>query len=234
MRALLLAAGKATRLGSLSNTTPKCLHDVGGELLLDRVVRQLYEAGVEEFLINTHHLAEQIVAHIDNRPDRARFTTVFEPELLGTLGTLRANAGYFGSDAGWVLHADNFIGGSLLGLRHGFETRPADSWGTVLTFEAQDPTSCGVVMTDERGVVTGFFEKVPEPPSRQASAATFIFGPAALEVAAALPSADTDISRDLIPHLVGHLNAVDHDRGVIDIGTPQGLSDARAAADQSS
>lgn len=234
MRALLLAAGKATRLGSLSKTTPKCLHRVGDEILLDRIVRQLSESGVDEILINTHHLAQQIIDHIDNRPDRNRFTTVFEPELLGTLGTLRANASYFRSDPGWVLHADNFIQGSLLGLRQGFETRPMDSWGTMLTFKAEDPTSCGVVTTDERGVVMGFFEKVPEPPSTQASAATFIFDPNALEVAAALPCADTDISRDLLPHLVGHLNVVDHGQGVIDIGTPQGLRDARAASEHRS
>jgi len=79
VRALLLAAGKATRLGSLSNERPKCLHDVGGEVLLDRIVRQLSEAGVEEFLINTHHLAEQVIAHIGERPDSDRFTVVLYP-----------------------------------------------------------------------------------------------------------------------------------------------------------
>ena len=136
MKALLLAAGKATRLGSLSNTTPKCLQEVGKEALLDRIVRQLYEPGVEEFLINTHRWAEQIAAHTDNRPDKDRFTIVFEPPVLVTLGTLRANVDYFDADAEWVLHADNFIADSLLRLRRGFEKRPVETWGAILTFEA--------------------------------------------------------------------------------------------------
>ena len=230
MKALLLAAGKATRLGSLSNRTPKCLQEVGGEALLDRIVRQLYEAGVEEFLINTHHLADQIFAHIDSRPDRDQFTLIVEPKLLGTLGTLRANANYFSSNGGWVLHADNFIAGSLRGLREGFDARPIDSWGTVLTFEAHDPSACGVVVTDERAVMIDFFEKVPTPPTRQASAATFVFESRVLDLANGLPTNATDISRDLMPRLVGKLNAISHHEPIIDIGTPSGLRRARRLA----
>ena len=230
MKAVLLAAGKATRLGSLSNTTPKCLQEVGGEALLDRIVRQLYEAGVEKILINTHHLAEQIIAHIDNRPDGDRFTTVFEPDLLGTLGTLRANTHFFDGAPAWILHADNFIAGSLIAFRDRFLSRPADIWGSMLTFEADDPTTCGVVLAGDDAVVTEFFEKVPDPPSRQASAATFIFDARALERIETLPPTATDISRDLVPTLVGHILAVPHPDGVIDIGTPQGLARARDLA----
>jgi mannose-1-phosphate guanylyltransferase len=227
VKALLLAAGKATRLGELSATTPKCLHRVGEEVLLDRVIRQLQEAGVEEFLINTHHLADRIVEHVARRTDHGDFTLVYEPELLGTLGTYRANSDFFGGEPGWVLHADNFIEGSLTDLRDGFSSRPARAWGSMLTFHADDPTSCGVVLTDQESVVTGFFEKVPDPPSEQASAATFILGPHVLEVASQLPRTSSDISNDLLPRLIGHLTAVRHRGNVIDIGTPAGLRRAQ-------
>lgn len=230
MRALLLAAGKATRLGALSATTPKCLHKVGDEVLLDRIVRQLTDVGVQEFLVNTHHLAGKVSDHVRRRPDSDRFTLTYEPELLGTLGTLRAQASFFDGEAGWVLHADNFIEGSLVSLREGFDVRPADAWATMLTFEADDPRSCGVVVSDEHGIVTGFFEKVQYPPTRQASAATFVLGPMVLSMLGSLPSKATDISRDLIPLLVGHINVVDHGQGVIDIGTPEGLSRAQEMA----
>lgn len=227
MKALLLAAGKATRLGELSATTPKCLHRVGEEVLLDRVIRQLQEVGVEEFLINTHHLADQVAEHIARRPDHACMSTVFEPELLGTLGTLRANAGFFGDGPGWVLHADNFIDGSLIELREAFLSRPDGVWGSMLTFAADDPSSCGVVLTDEQSVVTGFFEKVSDPPSSQASAATFIFSPWVFALADQLPATATDISHDLVPELVGHLLATALHGAVVDIGTPDGLALAK-------
>lgn len=230
MRALLLAAGKGTRLGELSQSTPKCLQQVGDEVLLDRIVRQLRETGVTEFLVNTHHLADQVMSHIESRHDSVDFSLVHEPELLGTLGTVRANVEFFGSDPGWVLHADNFIVGSLVALREAFEARAPEVWGSMLTFEAYDPRTCGVVITDEERVVTSFYEKVPNPPSSEASAATFVFSQEVFELARALPDTAIDLSHDLIPHLVGRLTAANHGEGVIDIGTPDGLAAARALA----
>lgn len=230
MRALLLAAGRATRLGRLSETTPKCLHLVGGEVLLDRIIRQLREAGVTEFLINTHHLADKVAGHIRERSDSDAFTLTYEPELLGTLGTLRANLDFFGCEPGWVLHADNFIVGSLNNMDEQFEKGLTTTWGCMMTFRSKDPTTCGVVETDEHGIVTSFHEKVSNPPTTQASGATFIFGDAVFDIVEELPTTANDLSRDLIPLLVGHLLAVDFGDGVIDVGTPEGLQAARELA----
>jgi mannose-1-phosphate guanylyltransferase len=230
MRALLLSAGKATRLGALSVSTPKCLHEVGGEVLLDRVIRQLQAVGVTEFLINTHHLANQIVRHVSQRSDRDAFTIVFEQELLGTLGTLRAQSDFFQGESGWVLHSDNFIEGTLTALHADFVARPDDVWGSMLTFECLDPSSYGVVITDDRNIVLEFHEKADSPPSTQASAATFVFSPEVIDIANRLPLGRTDLSHDLVPRLLGHIRAVRHAGGVIDIGTLEGLLGARRLA----
>ncbi len=231
MKALLLAAGRATRLGLLSDSTPKCLQEVGDETILDRLVRQLTDAGVDEFLINTHHLADQVNDHVAQSSWVDRATTVHEPELLGTLGTLRANVGFFTGAPGWVLHADNFIAGSLSGVVEAFSRRELlGAWGSLLTFEADDPTSCGVVESDGSGVVTGFHEKVVEPPGSTASAATFLFDTPVFDLAVSLPRSSSDIGRDLIPLLVGRLIAVSAEGCVIDIGTPEGLTAARFEA----
>jgi mannose-1-phosphate guanylyltransferase len=230
MRALLLAAGKATRLGELSKQTPKCLQLVGRETLLDRLIRQLQEVGVEEFLINTHHRSQMIVDHVQRRPDRKRFTMVYEPKLLGTLGTLRANVNFFEDKPGWVLHADNFIGGSFTDFLSQYVNRPEAVWGAMLTFTTTEPKNCGVVVTDERGIVEDFFEKVAQPPSTQASAATFIFDENILRLVSGLSMSFSDVSRDLIPRLRRRLVAWPHSRCVIDIGTPEGLAAARNLA----
>jgi len=233
LKALLLAAGKATRLGELSRSTPKCLLSVGEEVILDRIIRQLSNVGVTEFLINTHHLAEKVIEHIEARHDRDRFTLVHESTLLGTLGTLRENLEFFSEGYGWVMHADNFITGSLEPLERGFLQRPEGTWGGMLTFRAENPSNCGVVETTADGVVTGFWEKPDRPPTREASAATFIFGKPVFEVAGSLPPSLNDISADLLPRLIRRMVAVPHEGRVIDIGTPTGLRTARSVATQS-
>ena len=231
MRALLLAAGRGTRLGELSNTTPKCLQVVRGQTVLDRLVSQLTAAGVDEFLINAHHLADLVADHVHQAPWSDRATLVYEPQLLGTLGTLRANVSFFEAQAGWVLHADNFIDGGLVRLRDSFASRSKSAWGSMLTFRVARPSEFGVVTVDPQGLMSGFFEKVDDPPSDLASAATFIFGARALEVAQDLPSTATDISHDLIPRLVGRLEVVVHGERIIDIGTPENLAEAQRLAD---
>lgn len=214
----------------MSQKTPKCLHQIGDEILLDRLIRQLLEVGVNSFLINTHHLAERVTDHVRKRPDSARFTLTNEPELLGTLGTLRANVDFFNGQPGWVLHADNFIEGSLSPLAEAFALRPDNVWGCLLTFAAENPHNCGIVVTDERGIVAEFHEKSLDPPGNQASAATFVLSGPIFDLVRELPLVKTDISRDLVPLLVGRLGAVDHSGAVIDIGTPLGLSRAQELA----
>lgn len=234
MRALLLAAGKATRLGELSRTTPKCLHRIGDETLLDRIVRQLMAVGVEEFLINTHHLADRVSEHVASAPWGSRAELVHETELLGTLGTLRANNDFFGGGAGWVLHADNFISGPLSPMLRAFEQRRDGVWGVMLTFTVKNPQSYGVVQCGQDGLVQAFWEKSADAPSHTASAATFLFDPRALEYGAQLPKALNDLSRDLLPRLVGRLLTVSTPLAVIDIGTPAGLAAARSLAQEAS
>jgi len=193
-------------------------------------VGQLVAAGVEEFLINTHHLAEQIFEHVSAASWGERATVTFEESLLGTLGTLRTNADFFQGRGGWVLHADNYLTESPVSLKEAFELRPGDAWGAMLTFEVADPSAFGVVTVDAHGVVTGFQEKQAGVRSRTASAATYIFDDHVIELARRSLQGKTDISHDLIPRLVGRLVAVPTSGDVIDIGTPEGLASARAQA----
>jgi mannose-1-phosphate guanylyltransferase len=230
MRALLLAAGKATRLGNLSKVSPKCLHEVGGVALLDHLVGQLIAAGVDEFLINAHHLADQVFEHVSAASWSDRATVVNEESLLGTLGTLRMNADFFQGQGGWVLHADNYLSASLTSVRDAFDARPDDVWGAMLTFEVDDPSSFGVVTVDTHGVVMCFQEKQAEAQSRSASAATYLFDDRVMDVVRRSHPEQTDISHDLIPQLMGRLVAVPAYGDVIDIGTPEGLELARTNA----
>lgn len=60
MRAVILAAGMATRLRPLTDSTPKCLLEVGGRAILGRAVDELLAAGVDSLAIVTGYRAGMI------------------------------------------------------------------------------------------------------------------------------------------------------------------------------
>ena len=88
VNAIVLAAGIGSRLMPLTGHIPKPALPVGGEPLVNRVIRRLKEAGVERIAVNLHHLPEQIVACVDRSPYRDSVTFFPEPELLNTAGPL--------------------------------------------------------------------------------------------------------------------------------------------------
>ena len=60
MKAIILAAGTASRLRPLTAHTPKCLLEIGHRTLLERSVDALIESGVHDYVIVTGYLHEQI------------------------------------------------------------------------------------------------------------------------------------------------------------------------------
>ena len=60
MKALIFAAGLGTRLRPLTDTMPKALVPVAGVPMLARVLCKLRDAGLDSFVVNVHHFAEQI------------------------------------------------------------------------------------------------------------------------------------------------------------------------------
>jgi MurNAc alpha-1-phosphate uridylyltransferase len=62
MKAMILAAGRGTRKGTLTHDRPKPLLDLGAETLIERHVRRLAAAGLRELVINVARNGEQIKA----------------------------------------------------------------------------------------------------------------------------------------------------------------------------
>ena len=228
LRALLLAAGLGTRLRPLTLHTPKCLVPIHGEPLLGRWLRQLEAAGCEAVLINTHYLADQVLAFLGERPASAMAVeTVHEPELLGTAGTLLANRAFFGGATGLLIHADNAMGGDLGGLLEAHAARRTDCLLTMLTFRTDQPRSCGIVATDGRGVVTAFHEKVADPPGNLANGALYVFDSPFIAHLASMSPPPSDFSTEVIPTLIGRIQSWPTDRPYLDIGTPAALAAAQ-------
>ncbi len=104
-RAMILAAGKGTRMRPLTESTPKPLIEVNGRTILDRTVDRLVEAGVTTMVLNLHHLGDQIEAHLGRRGDAA-FVFSREPELLDTGGGVANALALLGTETFWVVNGD--------------------------------------------------------------------------------------------------------------------------------
>jgi NDP-sugar pyrophosphorylase family protein len=87
-----LAAGAGTRLEPLTRATPKPLLAPAGRPLVDLAVEALRRAGATRVVVNAHHGADRLAAHLAGRPG---VEVVAEPVLLGTGGGL-VNAAHLG------------------------------------------------------------------------------------------------------------------------------------------
>jgi MurNAc alpha-1-phosphate uridylyltransferase len=85
-RAMVLAAGLGTRMRPLSDTLPKPLVPVAGKALIDHVLDRLADAGVREAVVNVHHRANQIEAHLKGRTRPKIIISDERGELLDTGG----------------------------------------------------------------------------------------------------------------------------------------------------
>ena len=83
---MVLAAGLGTRMRPLTDRMPKPLVRVAGAPLLDHVLDRLADAGVETAVVNVHHFAEQIEAHLKERKRPRIVISDERAQLLDTGG----------------------------------------------------------------------------------------------------------------------------------------------------
>jgi histidinol-phosphate/aromatic aminotransferase/cobyric acid decarboxylase-like protein/choline kinase len=84
MRALILAAGRGTRLGRLSRLTPKPLTEIDGETLVARLVRQCAAAGVDRVHVVVGHEHERVMSALEGAVPGASVTFVENPDYATT------------------------------------------------------------------------------------------------------------------------------------------------------
>jgi len=219
MKALLLAGGLGTRLRPITDFVPKCLVPVDGKPLLDYWLENLHAAGVNEFLINTSYLSEQVQAWREKSIFRDKIILVHEEQLLNTGGTLLANKAFFDDEAFLLVHADNLSFCNFSEFIQKHKNRPKNCELTMMTFQTDNPSSCGIVELDKNGIVQNFFEKVENPPSALANGAVYICEPTIFSFLKSLQKTNIDFSLDVLPNFMGRINTYENRVYHRDIGT---------------
>lgn len=107
--AMLLAAGLATRMRPLTDSTAKPLLPLDGKPLIDHALDRLAAAGVQTVVVNAHWQADRVAAHLTARQDQPPRTILRrESALLETGGGVKAALGDLGSAPFFVVNGDAF------------------------------------------------------------------------------------------------------------------------------
>lgn len=221
MKAILLAAGFGTRLRPLTNTIPKCLVPIKNRPLLEIWLDQLSKSGVGPFLVNTHYLNEKVENFILNSPFQNDVKLVYESELLGTAGTLIANANFFDGNDGMLIHSDNYCLPDFKSFLLTHQNRPKECVMTMMTFRTNNPSSCGIVELDNKGVVVEFHEKVSNPPGNLANGAIYILSSELIEDICKNLRYATEFTTQILAYYKGRIYTYETKDFFMDIGTPE-------------
>jgi NDP-sugar pyrophosphorylase family protein len=83
MKAMIMAAGRGTRLGEITQTIPKALVDINGKTVLQLAVEKCSAHGFDDIIINVHHFADMVEEEVRKLNKKGfRISVSDERELL--------------------------------------------------------------------------------------------------------------------------------------------------------
>jgi len=203
IRALLLAAGMGTRLLPLTRNWPKCLMPIARRPLLEHWLCILRKSGIKDVLVNIHHHRHAVELFLSRPQFDGSVSRSYEPKLLGTAGTVLRNIEFLKDHVVLLIHADNWCQCNFSNyLDFHLNHRPPNTLITMMTFRTNRPSECGIVTLNRENVVTGFYEKVGEPPGNLANGAVYLLEPEVIDWISKRPFV-VDFSRDVLPNFLG-------------------------------
>ena len=233
MKAMILAAGKGTRVRPLTNEMPKPMIPIIGKPVMEYLIEELARHGFNEIMINVSHLPEKIESYFGNG-ERLGVEIGYSFEgyikngeiqstALGSAGGLKRiqDFGDFFDDTFLVVCGDALIDLDLsAAVRQHWKSGAVASICTA-EMDSHQVSDYGVVVSEKNGQITSFQEKptAEEALSNQVNTGIYIFEPEVLDL---IPSKTTfDIGGDLFPKLVEDglkFNAINIPFNWIDIG----------------
>jgi mannose-1-phosphate guanylyltransferase len=214
MKAMILAAGKGTRVRPITHTTPKPMIPILQKPVMEFLLELLRQHGFDQIMVNVSHLAEEIENYFrDGQRFGVQIAYSFEGriedgeligEAIGSAGGLKRIQDFqpFFDDTFVVLCGDALIDLDLTEAVRRHRAKGAMASLITKRVPRDQVSSYGVVVTDPDGRVLSFQEKpeVDEAASDMINTGIYIFEP---EVFNYIPSGEPfDIGADLFPKLV--------------------------------
>jgi bifunctional UDP-N-acetylglucosamine pyrophosphorylase/glucosamine-1-phosphate N-acetyltransferase len=169
MKAVVLVAGKGTRMEPLTSDCPKVMLQVANKPVLEHILNSAVEAGIEGFVFITGYLEEQIKAHFgDGSKWGVSIEYVQQKEQLGTANAIGYARGHV-EGAFLVLNGDMLIGQKDL---KALVSRKEEA--VICVKEVENPSDFGVLETRDNKV-TRIIEKPKTPPTNLANAGIYLF-----------------------------------------------------------
>jgi len=232
-RAMVLAAGKGTRLqdaGPAVPALPKPLIPLAGRPVLEHNLKLCARHGICEVAINLHWQPEPIREFVGEGSRWGLSVTYsVEETLLGTAGGVKRMERFLADDSFLVIYGDNYTDCDLTALLA--QHRASEAWATVAVFDTRAGRYSGIagsrVLVADGGRIVGFEETrgaVGELESPWTNAGVYALEPRVLGLIPA--EQEWDFGRDVFPALLetpGRLQAYRHPGFCYALDTPEAL-----------
>ncbi len=222
MQAVVLVGGEGTRLRPLTLETPKPMVPVMNVPFLERTLRRLKQAGIDDVILPAGYLPEAITSYFgDGSQLGLKIRYVIEETPLGTAGALK-NIQQFITGPFFVLNGDVLTSLDLRAMRAHHEK--TGGVASLHLIRVDDPSAFGCVVHDASGRISAFVEKPKreEAPTDEVNAGTYLLE---MEVLDAIPAGrPVSIERETFPELIAagkRLYAFTTADYWIDLGKPE-------------
>ncbi|MFH1582614.1 MAG: HAD-IIIA family hydrolase [bacterium] len=231
--AIIIAGGKATRLGNLSKDTPKGLIKIGRKPVLEHQIELLRQYGIREIWILLGYLGEQIKEYFkDGKKWNVSIKYLQEKSPLGTAGALKNLEKEMKreKDDFLVLSGDVMLDMDIKRLIV-WNKKKGKKVGTIIVHPNDHPKDSDLVEIDKEGRISSFLKR-PHPQGsnfRNLSIASgYIFSSDIFKYITKRKKCD--IEKDIFPLVLkskGKLFAYNTPEYIKDMGTPKRLKEVR-------
>lgn len=161
IKAIIPVAGAGTKLRPHTYTQPKALIPLAGKNVLNIIVDQLHEAGINDFVFIVGYLGEKIQDYVKERYPNLNAHFIYQNERLGTGHAIDLAREIIGNDEIFVVLGDTIADYDV----HEVLSAPYSMLGVK---KVDDPRNFGVAEIEEDGFISRVVEKPAIPKSNMA------------------------------------------------------------------
>ena len=230
MKAVILAAGKGTRLRPLTEDKPKVLVEVDDKPLIEYAFDSLIDIGVTEFVVVVGYKKERIMERYDDEYRDVPITYAHQREQLGLAHALLTAEPYVDDDFMLML-GDNVFEANLGDVVNRQAEERADAAFRVEEVPWEEASRYGVCDTNEYGEITRVVEKPDDPPSNLVMTGFYTFTPAIFHACHLVQPSDRGEYElpdaiDLLIQSGRTIDAIRMDGWRVDVGYPEDREEA--------